>query len=53
MLVLQCLEIRLVSKVYEILTCRVFTHCDGGHRTSGPDSLQGSLGQALMTAATL
>ena len=27
----------------------VFTHCDGGHGTSGPDSFKGSLGQALMT----
>ena len=26
----------------------VFTHCDGGHGTSGPDSFKGPLGQALM-----
>ena len=44
--ILQALLLWLICQLYGngLGLRHVFTHCDGGHETSGPDSLKGPLG---------
>ena len=44
--ILQALLLWLICQLHgnELGLRHVFTHCDGGHGTSGPDSFKGPLG---------